>query len=126
MLAWHIFETTGILEFTLGRLTEKVTAHDFLEWTGHNRDPDPDCDDPTVLRAKAALPWEEIIVEEPRTPDFPFALPIEAILQIDFFDWEAGVARGIMQHMTIIAPDYFEELQGSTCEVMDRLRLIWS
>lgn len=112
MLAWHIFETTGFLEFTSGTLTEKIAAHDFLEWTGHNRDLDPDCDDPRVLRAKAALPWEEIIVEEPQTPEFPFAFPIEAIFQIDFFDWEAGVARGSMQHTTIIYPEIFEELKG--------------
>jgi len=108
MLAWHVFETTGILEFTSGTLTEKLTAHDFLELTTL----DPDGDDPTVLRAKAALPWEGIIIVEPRTPEFPFPLPIEAISQIDFFDWEAGVARGSMQHTTIIAPDFFEELKG--------------
>jgi len=112
MLAWHVFETTGILEFTSGTVTEKVSAGDFLEWTGLNRDPAPETDNPTALRALAALPWEEIIVEEPRTPEFPFALPIEAILQIDFFDWEAGVARGSMHYTTIIAPEFFEELKG--------------
>ncbi|SOB79006.1 hypothetical protein SAMN06297144_0324 [Sphingomonas guangdongensis] len=113
MLSWHVFETTGYFEFMAGTVVEMVAAHDFLEWTGLSSETNLETDDPTALRALAAKPWEEVVVEEPRTPEFPFALPVEATLQIDHFDWEAGVARGSMRHTTIIAPDYYEELQGT-------------
>lgn len=108
MLAWHMFETVGFLEFSSGTLTEMMIAYHVLKASeAVNAQVHPSCE--TVARAEAASQFEDVILEE-HEPEFPFALPIEVILQIDHFDWESGTARGDLRHVDLINGDFYEDL----------------
>lgn len=112
MLAWHMLETFGFLEFSSGTVNEMAVAYSVLE-ADKSADPVFFPSREALARAKASPRFEEILLDE-RDPEFPFALPVELILQLEHLDWESGTARGELRYVGMIHGDLYEELSAQS------------
>lgn len=109
MLAWHIFETTGALEFYGGKIVDKINAFALLELA--EKGELMDCEKSYVETAKTMKPADEMVIGSRGVQDEPFSIPVETALWLDQFDWENGSVKGSLQHTVFLAPDGFEEVQ---------------
>ncbi|MFM9979220.1 MAG: hypothetical protein ACKVOP_14395 [Sphingomonadaceae bacterium] len=106
MLAWHMMETTGAIQFSAGVIKESMAAWDILEWAEEMKDRDYG-PEPEVLEAARNLkPFEDVVIDERRV-EGALDFPVEVSLQLDHFDWEAGTAKGSLQHAVMFWEEAF-------------------
>lgn len=108
MLAWHILETTGALEFQSGNIYDKITAFALLELA--KQDEVMDCEKHYVAEAKKLSPTAEMTIGK-REAGAPFSIPVETAVWLDQFDWESGTVKGSLKHAEFLVLESFQDIQ---------------
>lgn len=108
MLAWHVMETTGALEFYGGKVIDKINAFALLEHEKNNNL--MDCEKIHLESAQSSNPIAEIQIGEREIEGQSFSLPVETALWLEEFDWETGSVKGSLQHAVFLYPDGFEDV----------------
>ena len=109
MLGWHIFETSGTLDFYSGKIVDKISAFSLLELAAH--DGLMDCEKRFVDQARNMKPTDEIAIGA-REEGAPYSVPVEVALWLENFDWEAGSVKGSLQHAVFVYPEGFADIQS--------------